>query len=103
MEGKKSMLFTVPMIWCEPTSHHEDRYFCLMKIVFFEGQQNKIKYPYIPLMKPVPHEDDLSIPLPPTRWKEVSVLIEEKEDCMEGLSIYFNARNIPESCQEPYV
>jgi hypothetical protein len=36
-------------------------------------------------MNPVPHED-LRYLVPPTKWKELSVLNEEN-NCMEGLSV----------------
>jgi hypothetical protein len=50
VKGKKSMLFAVPMIQCEPTSNLEYSLsiFCLMKIVgFSRSSKNKIQYPNI--------------------------------------------------------
>jgi hypothetical protein len=60
MKGKKkkSMLFAVSMVQCEPNRHLEDSYFCLMKVSGFSMSSiNKMEYPNIfRAIKPIPHK-----------------------------------------------
>jgi hypothetical protein len=52
---------------------------------FLRSSKNKADYPNIPsVMKPVPHREDLPIPLPPTNWRELPIF--EEEGCMESSS-----------------
>jgi hypothetical protein len=45
---KKSMLFAVSKVQCEPNRHLEDSYFCLMKVSGFSmSSRNKMEYPNI--------------------------------------------------------
>ena len=70
----KSMPFAVPMIWREPTNHATDCYFCMTNVKGINKKnKNKITYPDIPsAIRPVPHSDDLPIPIPPLQLAELS-------------------------------
>ena len=59
--------FAVPMVWREPRNHADDSYFCLTNITGFNASsRKKIKYPKLrSVMRPVPHSDDLPVPIPP--------------------------------------
>ncbi|KAJ8716001.1 hypothetical protein PYW08_013286 [Mythimna loreyi] len=75
MNGKRSsMPFAVPMIWREPTSHDMDCYFCLTNVVGF-SRKNKgnIVYPNTSsATRPLPHSEELPIPVPPVAMEIVS-------------------------------
>jgi len=62
-EEKNIMLLAIAMVYCEPSSHREDCYFCLIKI---EGLSKTSKYEVQPVSvpsakKPVPHADGLTV------------------------------------------
>ena len=68
LNGKrKAMPFAVPMIWREPKNHIDDCYFCMTKIVgFSKKNKSKIVYPDCDsAMKPVLHDSENVVPLPP--------------------------------------
>jgi len=58
------MLFAIPVVWREPSSHSSDCYFCLMPPVasgMGRKKKQRIDYPNIPsAIRPVPHGEDLS-------------------------------------------
>lgn len=64
---KKSMPFAIPMIWREPKDHLSDCYFCKVDVKGFSTKnKHKIVYPNLnSAMRPVPHNESLSIPIPP--------------------------------------
>ncbi|GFU49021.1 uncharacterized protein TNCV_2333151 [Trichonephila clavipes] len=55
--GKDAVMFETPMIWREPQNHHDDCYFCVVKINGINpGNRNKWSYPNLssaqrPLLK----------------------------------------------------
>ena len=65
---RKGMPFAIPRIWREPTNHLNDCYFCLVdvsKAKSVKGRKN-IEYPCLPSsIAPVPHSNELPIPIPP--------------------------------------
>ena len=68
IKGKrKSMPFGIPMVWREPKNHHDDCYFCMVKPLGRNAKSMKhIKYPNIlSAMRPVPHSDDVLVPICP--------------------------------------
>ena len=68
LNGKrKAMPFAVPMIWREPQNHSNDCYFCMTKIAgFSKKNKSKIVYPdCASAIKPVPHDSENVVPLPP--------------------------------------
>ena len=63
------MPFAVSMIWCEPTDHGTDCYFCLTNIKGFSKKKNKSKIVYPSCqstLKPAPHGTDIPIPKAPS-------------------------------------
>ena len=68
------MPFAVPMIWREPTNHATDCYFCMTNVKGMNKKnKNKIKYlDILSAIRPVPHSDDLPIPIPPLQLVELS-------------------------------
>ena len=84
----KSMPFAVPMIWREPTNHATDCYFCMTNVKGMNKKnKNKIKYPDIPsAIRPVPHSDDLPIPIPPLQLAELSE--SESDDDRDSGDVY---------------
>ena len=102
MKEKNSMLFAIPMIWHEPSSHLEDHHFCLTKI---EGHtkksSNKIQYTSIPsAVRPVPHGDKLPLPKPCSNWDEFTFT---KEQLQEGPSSSSDPSYFHQGNQEPYM
>ena len=68
IKGKrKSVSFGIPMVWREPRNHHDDCFFCMVKSLGRNAKSMKhIKYPNIPsAMRPVPHSDDVPVPIRP--------------------------------------
>ena len=68
----KCMPFGVPMIWREQTDHISDCYFCMTNVQgFSKKNKKKIEYPNLPsAMRPVPHSDEVPIPIPPDTLSE---------------------------------
>ncbi|XP_076056096.1 uncharacterized protein LOC143034074 [Oratosquilla oratoria] len=81
--NRKSMPFGIPMVWREPTIHLEDCYFCMVKPLGRNAKSSKhIKYPNIPsAMQPVPHSDDVHVPIPP---KNVHRASSTDSSCSDG-------------------
>ena len=67
-KGSRCMLFTIPMVWREPTDHVSDCYFCLTSITRVTAKsKHTVQYPNLPsAMKPVPQSAELPVPKPPT-------------------------------------
>ena len=53
----RHLKFGIPMVWREPSNHHDDCYFCMVKTRGFNTRnRRKITYPSIPsAILPVPH------------------------------------------------
>ena len=61
------MKFAIPRIWRKPTNHTNDCYFCVIDPSKLRTGKNApaIVYPSIPYsIAPVPHSDQLSVPIP---------------------------------------
>jgi len=62
----RSMPFSLPMIWREPTDHLTDCYFCIVP-PFRHGitkkkEKRTVNYPNIsPAIRPIPHTEDLPV------------------------------------------
>jgi hypothetical protein len=83
MTGKKKcMSFAIPMMWREPTNHHNDCYFCLVNVQRHNKKSKKqIVYPSIPsAIMPVPHGNDLPVPLLPAVLKNIAEYDVEGDD-----------------------
>jgi hypothetical protein len=68
LNGKRvAMSFGVPMVWREPQNHVDDCNFCLTNVVdLTKKNKHKIVYPDCPsALKPVPHNPDIPVPIPP--------------------------------------
>ena len=63
-QGKRHMRFSIPVIWCIPRNHHDDCYFCVIKLTGVNCKnKHTIAYPDIlSVRKPVPHSDILPVP-----------------------------------------
>jgi len=64
---KKAMPFAIPMVWREPKNHGDDFYFCSCNVQGYNSSNRKnIAYPDLPsARRPVAHNKDLSVPVPP--------------------------------------
>lgn len=83
---KKSMPFAVPRIWREPTNHLNDCYFCMVDVCGYKKAKDKKKlvYPNIPSsIAPVPHDEHMPIPVPPTTDQVNMEISDEDDDYME--------------------
>ena len=62
---RKSLSFSIPVIWREPKDHVTDCYFCLTKTEGFNAKnKSKIIYPNLPsAIRPVAHCDEIPIPI----------------------------------------
>lgn len=81
-KGKKTcMPFAIPMVWREPKDHFLDCYFCLTNVQGCNSRnKDQIVYPNIPsAIRPVPHGEDLPVPLPPTVLENISDVDDESE------------------------
>jgi hypothetical protein len=65
--SKAIMPFAKPMVWCEPTNHLNDCYFCINNIVGLSGKwRDSIRYNYASSAKqPVGYSDQFPVPEPP--------------------------------------
>lgn len=92
-KGKRNGLpFGVPMVWREPTDHHNDCYFCMVNIKGV-GKKNrhKISYPNIPsVTRPIPHSEQLPIPV------FNGFLLNENEDSDQGQEMCVRDMQLPE-------
>ncbi|XP_076340714.1 uncharacterized protein LOC143241082 [Tachypleus tridentatus] len=67
---KRAMKFAIPRIWCEPTDHSSNCYFCMMNPSKHQAGKNAsaIMYPDLPsFITSVPHCPELSVPTPSER------------------------------------
>ena len=62
-EEKNIMPLAIAILYCEPSSHREDCYFCLIKIEgLYKTRKYKVEPASVPsAMKPVPHADHLAV------------------------------------------
>ena len=61
--GRHHPQFAIPMVWREPTNHHDDCYFCSVNV---KGHSKKtiknISYPSLhSAIRPVPHSEELPV------------------------------------------
>jgi hypothetical protein len=68
------MPFGIPMIWREQMDHTTDCYFCLTNVKgFSKKNRHGIQYPNLAsAIRPVPHCDEIKVPVPPTSLQEES-------------------------------
>jgi len=70
----RSMPFALPMIWREPTDNLIDFYFCIVPtprhgITKEREREWTVNYPNISsAIRPVPHTEDLPVPVPPQQY-----------------------------------
>jgi len=69
----RSMPFTLPMIWRERNDHLTDGYFCIIPPlrhgIAKKEKKRTVNYPNISsTIRPVPHTEDLSFPIPPQQY-----------------------------------
>lgn len=84
LNGRKAaMPFAIPMVWREPRDHVSDCYFCLVNTNGFSAKNKQnIVYPSLDsAIRPVPHDDSLPIPLPPSGGL---VSMQDGEECSEN-------------------
>jgi len=86
-EEKNNMPLAVTTVYCEPSSHRADCYFCLIKI---ERLSKTSKYKVQPVsvpsaMKPMPHAGDLTVFNPLNKWEDFTF---PKEKLQEGPHTY---------------
>ena len=66
------MPFALPMIWREPTNHLTDCYFCIVPPLqdgITKRKKWTVTYPNIlSTIRPVPHTEDLPVPVPPQQY-----------------------------------
>ena len=80
------------MVWREPRDHADYGYFCLTNITGFNASsKKKNKYPNLrSAIRPVPHLDDLPVPIPPVNKDLLSSSDEEMPssgDTAESISL----------------
>ena len=88
------MHFAIHRIWCEPSYHHTDCYFCMVDPTKRRKERNAppIEYPDIPSsIAPVPHNTtDLPVPQPPSRDQSCPAEARSEDSEKEGaLSLAF--------------
>ena len=80
LNGKrKAMAFAVPMVWREPQNHTTDCYFCTTNITGFNKKnKHNIVYPDCDsALKPVPHDVENPVPVPPS---DIDIQTDDDED-----------------------
>lgn len=99
---RKAMPFAVPMIWREQKDHVTDCYFCLTNVSGFSAKSKKsIEYPNLPsAMRPVPHDDSLTIPKPPEEW---TLDEPDEETAMQGTGSDIDPDFEPCSSGDPHL
>ncbi|GFR27636.1 uncharacterized protein TNCT_219931 [Trichonephila clavata] len=87
---KRAMQFAVPMVWCEPTNHVDNFYFCLapsMNMGWSRKKKDHLQYPCVPsAIQLVPHSAEISILGPPKKFEIVKDYVEEEEFIRPGTS-----------------
>ena len=97
LNGKqKSILFALQEIWCEPTNHANNCYFCLIKVSrYSKSTKSRIVYPECPsALRPVTHLHE-NIPIPST--SPVSELKNDKSSA-KSIYIFLNIKVICKHC-----
>ena len=80
--SRKCMPIAITRIWREPTTRHDDCYFCMVDISKYKKTKDRkdIVYPSIPSsIAPVNHGQELRIPQPPTTRAISSTSLEDDE------------------------
>ena len=62
---RKGLRFAIPMVWREPKDHYSDCYFCEIKTKCINRKnRTSLTYPSLDsAIRPVPHSEELSIPV----------------------------------------
>ena len=63
---RKSLSFGIPMIWQDPSNHHDDYYFCVVPDIHGFNKKNRksIQYPSLPsAIRPTPHDNHILVPI----------------------------------------
>jgi hypothetical protein len=84
----KSLPFGIPMVWREQQNHHNDCYFCLTNIQGFNKKnKDNVIYPNLrSANRPVPHSDEVPIPIPAEAFE--SSESDSSEDIDENAEAY---------------
>ena len=63
--GKRHMQFGIPMVWRIPQNHHDDCYFCAVKLTGITSlTKHTLTYPNFPsALQPVRHSDTIPVPV----------------------------------------
>ena len=64
-KGKRHMQFGIPMVWRIPQNHHDDCYFCAVKLTGITSlTKHTLTYPNFPsALQPVRHSDTIPVPV----------------------------------------
>ena len=64
-KGNRHMQFGIPMVWRIPQNHHDDCYFCAVKVAGITTKsKHSVTYPNLPsALQPIPHSDTLPVPV----------------------------------------
>ncbi|XP_076337624.1 uncharacterized protein LOC143239890 [Tachypleus tridentatus] len=82
-EKKRAMKFAIPRIWCEPTDHSSNCYFCMVDPIKRRTGKNAsaIMYPDLPSsITPLPHCPEPPVPTPPERKQPSSEESKKSEE-----------------------
>ena len=83
---KRRRPFAVPRIWRELANHLNDCYFCMVHVCGYKKAKDKKKLVYLNIpssIAPVPHDEHMPIPVPPTTDKVNMEISDKNNDYME--------------------
>jgi len=104
-KSRKSLRFAIPMVWREPKDPCKNCYFCVVKTKGINRKnRNSVTYPNIDsAMRPIPHSEELPVPVYEGLPQLESSLSSEEEDVSIDSNNTLADNDFPPSLLSPQI